>query len=1431
MRHSLKLVLAALVLPSIGLSAEELTPKLARYRVTETRTAKALSNGFFNEVRAADGAEFTADCLVAWKYGDESQALKIRAGKRPRRLSFVSSGEIAAWTAAGALPVTRGADGRHALALPAGQDALITRVVKGRSRHDLDNLIVEGCYFLPETETNADWAKDCGFDSFWGVPATSPAAVAMLHRRGIGSVVKENSIRWCGGDGSRAGQMRELRPFTNFVNYCERLQAADSSGIVALEVCDEPNVKDIPYLGEVSHYLYDRLDSIVPMITLYPNYAQLESTSGKSFSQLGTKTYDEYIAAYCAAVPLPYIYYDFYVVHQNRKRHQQSLARFYDNFECVAKYARRTGREFRFMAQVNSHKQEPEYFTSENQLRFQANIALGYGATAIGWACYGLGWWTNNVITADGEKTEQFDKVKAVNAELHAIGPKLLKYRNVATHLVGFPTRGNLAAANAACAKGIALAEGTELVVGEFVARDPQSAARALYVVPAGDPRDERKAERTVRIAAAGNDRIAVTRGDGQAIAPTRGADGSLAFPLPESQGALIEFLREPSRTDRNLVRDDFTPDNWGGFVGWSTTSRGLIRSCVKRLDELSPNGKPAIRLESTELFDNTGRDGVEIMPSKPLKLKLGERYRASVYVRTKGIQPDNRCVFILHGRPWDGKALRQPLPLDTDGKWQRLEIEGVFQSSSQRLDAFLSVYAGRGLGEGAYIDIAEPTLLGPSASADPLDDVWIEAALPRRVTPVEPLLDRMSAASAQMTFYYPGELREGDEALAVRATARGQAKTVALGADHRATVDFGPQAPGPLTLKVELVGEQSGQVLATHEYRARVRAEVVNPTPIRRLNNFVGELLEGPLANGDYEFTLAEETWVYVGFSSALAGVRATIDGHEGVIYRPEERSETMRCLAPGPHVVKVVGVQPGTQARLTVRTVKTVLRQALHTMLRQTPNFNGYYYGEDYWRRLGMLTGFNTTSMTAGWVQNPQAQPMLDEIRRRGVSVEFGYGIGSGDVRRCNFEQYLDCVTNRTAYDLGELLQFDENSFLPHVGAVDKAHTSEIWWRAHAEGRQLNVFLDDAGTAFYSNPTYDIPELAAYLNSGDGRGRLYGEAYFRSVETRAELDRYLDFLRAQLRALRATNPQGPSHFAYLLCGWTMIGGWTPWYNTELDMRAMLGEMMRVFATDPEFADLGGISFSFPACWEDFWRFVSAGLVRYYCIEGETGDYAAQNGMKLFPGHSTNGDFLEGFQGWQVEAAESNAVVIGTCRDFGRGVQGRQYLPSYRATRKVLAGDRYAEFTRSAKAPNRLRQRLAGLEIGRVYQLAYTATDLEMAAKKLAVKGRQELLALKAVRPIVLEAEVKGAELIPDLNHTYVNFGKYGHDVCRTSRVVFRAQSPEAEVVFSDWKTSTEPGSDVGAKTALNAVMVHPYYYEDEAQLEILKELFRKAH
>ena len=317
----------------------------------------------------------------------------------------------------------------------------------------------------------------------------------------------------------------------------------DHPAIWAVDIGDEPSALDFPYYGDVVRQLNKAIPGMPLYLNLYPNYASVAQNNGKqTINQLGTKTYAEHVDVYCREVPLDYISYDFYPYMASSNGTDRFLSKMYDNFIVVSEACRRTKRSFWYVPQVNSRGGLPP--TSENRLRFQANAALSFGAEAITWGCWCKGWWTNNVIDVAGKQTEQYGKLKRVNAELKQIGPHYMRFKNIATRLVGFapdsPWRPSLPCPAGPADPGyVRASNGAPLIVGEMVSRDIACGERALFVTAADDPADVHPAKFDIVFGARAK-RVEAFGGSGAIPVSRRRSDGFYVVPLASCQGVLI---------------------------------------------------------------------------------------------------------------------------------------------------------------------------------------------------------------------------------------------------------------------------------------------------------------------------------------------------------------------------------------------------------------------------------------------------------------------------------------------------------------------------------------------------------------------------------------------------------------------------------------------------------------------------------------------------------------------------------------------------------------------------------------------------------------------------------------------------------------------------------------------------------------------------
>ncbi len=395
-----------------------------------------------------------------------------------------------------------------------------------------------GTYYLrpqAQDEAHIKAMHECGIDFVYGIQPHQRKALDLFAKYGMGVVLKDLMPFWVGGTDARAAQFAARYPLEEY-NACVD-QLVDHPAIWMVDIGDEPNAKNFPHYGKIVELLKRRLPQGIGMyLNLYPNYASVSGNSaGVQAGQLGTKTYDEHIAWYSRDVGLDYISYDFYVYSAQPGHFDGFLGKMYDNYRVVADECRRTNRSFWYVAQVNSS--DPAKHMTLNRLRFQAFTAMAFGAESIAWGCWMTGWWHNNVVKGDGTTNmHEYGILKRVNAEIKSLGVPFMRYRNVATHFVGY-AKDSVKSASCGPFRDIACAEGGPLLVGEMASRkDPTR--KALFIASTNDPNDQGRPSRTLRLASENG--IVLHRSDGtsRSFAP---AELSAGIPLAANEAVMIE--------------------------------------------------------------------------------------------------------------------------------------------------------------------------------------------------------------------------------------------------------------------------------------------------------------------------------------------------------------------------------------------------------------------------------------------------------------------------------------------------------------------------------------------------------------------------------------------------------------------------------------------------------------------------------------------------------------------------------------------------------------------------------------------------------------------------------------------------------------------------------------------------------------------------
>ena len=402
-------------------------------------------------------------------------------------------------------------------------------------RMDRNRLNIGAYHLRPyaRTEAHVKDVADCGIDFVVCMDNDRPA-LDLFHKYGVGAIVSGIVPGWWGGDGSNAGKLADTNPMEKY--EAAAASFVDHPAIWGIDVGDEPSALDFPYYGKVIDYVNRAFSNQFAYLNLYPNYASVSGNNAQeTVNQLGTATYEEHIRRYCECVPSDYLCYDFYLYSINVAKH-------YENLRVVADACRNTGRSMWIVLQVNSHR--PEEWMSENNLRFQAYTSMAFGAENIIWACYTAGWWHNQVLDDQGNQTEQYGKLKRVNAQIRTIADEYMKYRRVSTHFVGYQghpdmnrvQQESLASLSTGVFFDVKSDNGAPVLVGEMVSRTGDGSA-ALMICAADDPYEKEPKEYQITFRAP-NRCVRALGGEGYRTVTDLG--GVYAVTVRSNEGVLI---------------------------------------------------------------------------------------------------------------------------------------------------------------------------------------------------------------------------------------------------------------------------------------------------------------------------------------------------------------------------------------------------------------------------------------------------------------------------------------------------------------------------------------------------------------------------------------------------------------------------------------------------------------------------------------------------------------------------------------------------------------------------------------------------------------------------------------------------------------------------------------------------------------------------
>ena len=242
-----------------------------------------------------------------------------------------------------------------------------------------------------------------------------------------------------------------------------------SKAIIGYQLCDEPSATAFPALGKAVAAVKKYAPGKFAYINLYPNYATLW-TMDKVKSQLGTRTYMEYLERFVSEVKPQLISYDNYMVQFSMDLEKApQAAKYYTNLMAVREVALKN--DLPFYNIVSSNQIRPHTtIPSPANLSFQAYTTLAAGARGVKWYTYHGNAYDYNPLDKRGNKTLTWRYLEEVNRQVSILGPVMSKFRSAGVYFTSPAPDESLPVLPGKWVRNVETT--SPMMVGEFVSDD-----------------------------------------------------------------------------------------------------------------------------------------------------------------------------------------------------------------------------------------------------------------------------------------------------------------------------------------------------------------------------------------------------------------------------------------------------------------------------------------------------------------------------------------------------------------------------------------------------------------------------------------------------------------------------------------------------------------------------------------------------------------------------------------------------------------------------------------------------------------------------------------------------------------------------------------------------------------------------------------------
>ena len=209
-------------------------------------------------------------------------------------------------------------------------------------------------------------------------------------------------------------------------------EGGNSKSIVGYHICDEPSALHFPKLAVAVNAVKKYAPGKLATINLYPNYATLW-TMDQVKSQMGTRTYKEYLEKAAEIIKPNILSYDNYMIEFSMdQKDAKKRAKYYRNLLDFREFAHKYNIPWVNAITCNQVRLYTTIPTLSNML-LQAYTSLAAGVDGIRWYTYWQKDYHYTPIDTYDRKTQTWHYLREVNRLLSILGPiiKTLKSTGV----------------------------------------------------------------------------------------------------------------------------------------------------------------------------------------------------------------------------------------------------------------------------------------------------------------------------------------------------------------------------------------------------------------------------------------------------------------------------------------------------------------------------------------------------------------------------------------------------------------------------------------------------------------------------------------------------------------------------------------------------------------------------------------------------------------------------------------------------------------------------------------------------------------------------------------------------------------------------------------------------------------------------------------